>query len=619
MSETAENKKDIQPEEAPGRFASNRDMLFYFLRGSKRYFTLSVVMALFLAFSNLVNPRVIGFTVDSVIGDKAFDLPDVLADTITGLGGRDFLRSHIWAIALFVIGVALLNAVFRIFFRIGNSKGAETLLKTMRDDLYSHIIRLPFSWHGKHQTGDIIQRCTSDVETIKAFLSEQLIMLFRVGVLILLGIVFMFRINLTLALITLLFIPVIVGNSLHFHKKIAKSFKTVDEEEGRLSAIAQENLTGVRVVRAFGRERYERERFEKQNDVYAAADMLLSKLFVVFWSIGSFLSRFQMFIIMFAGALMCAFDVISAGHYIEFMGINAMVSWPIRMLGRIISQMSRTGVSVGRIREIMNAEEEQDAADALPLPEGGEIVFEHVSFSYEKDVPVLKDVSFTIRPGETLGILGGTGSGKTTLMALLEKLYDLPEENGRITIGGTDIRRLKRSEVRSYIGMVLQEPFLFSRTLQENITIAKKDATEAERDEAVQIASLDATVEGFSKGYETLVGERGVTLSGGQKQRTAIAQMLIRRTPVMIFDDSLSAVDTETDEKIREALRTRTKDATVILIAHRITTLMLSDHILVLDKGRIAEEGTHEELLAKEGIYHRVYDLQMRAGMEEEA
>ena len=612
----AQHKKD--PVLTHGRFTNNREMLFYFLRGSKRYFVLSAVMAMLLAVSGLVNPRVIGFTVDSVIGEEAFDLPGVLGNAITNLGGREYLRTHLWVIALFVIGVALLNAVCRIFFRMGNSRGAETLLKTMRDDLYAHIIRLPFTWHGAHQTGDIIQRCTSDVETVKAFLSEQLVMLFRVGVLILLGIVFMFRINLMLAVITVAFIPVIVGNSLYFHRKIAKAFKIVDEEEGRLSAIAQENLTGVRVVRAFGRERYERERFEKQNDVFAASDMRLSRIFVVFWSIGSFLSRFQIFIIMFAGALMCAFDVISAGHYIEFMGINAMVSWPIRMLGRIISQMSRTGVSIERIRYIMNAEEETDAADAVPMPEGGDIVFDHVSFAYGDKGRVLKDVSFTIRAGETVGILGGTGSGKTTLMALLEKLYDLPEENGRITIGGMDIRKLKRSDVRAHIGMVLQEPYLFSRSLQENITIAKKDATDAERDEAVQTASLDETVKGFSRGYETMVGERGVTLSGGQKQRTAIAQMLIRKTPVMIFDDSLSAVDTETDEKIREALRQRTKDATVILIAHRITTLMLSDHILVLDKGRLAEEGTHEELLARGGIYHRIYELQMQAGLEEE-
>ncbi|MBR0090625.1 MAG: ABC transporter ATP-binding protein [Lachnospiraceae bacterium] len=605
-------------EQTNGRFAKNSQMLFYFLRGSKRYFAVSFVSAMLLALSGLVNPRVIGFTVDSVIGDKAFDLPAVLAARIEALGGREFLRSHLWAVALFVVAVAFVNAVFRIFFRMGNSKGAETLLKRTRDSLYAHIIRLPFTWHGAHQTGDIIQRCTSDVETIKSFMAEQLVMLFRVGVLILLAILFMFRIDLTLALITVAFIPVIVGNSLYFHRKIAAAFKIVDEEEGKLSAIAQENLTGVRVVRAFGRERFERERFEKQNAHYAAKDMHLSVIFTVFWSIGSFLSRFQIFIVMFVGALFAAFDYITAGQYIEFMGINAMISWPIRMLGRIISQMSRTGVSVERIRYIMNAEEEEDAADALPFPEGGDIVFDHVSFAYTEETPVLQDVSFTIRAGETVGILGSTGSGKTTLMALLEKLYDLPEGQGKITIGGVDLRRLKRADVRAHIGMVLQEPYLFSRSLQENIKIAKRDATDAERDAAVQIAALDSTVAGFSKGYETMVGERGVTLSGGQKQRTAMAQMLIRRTPVMIFDDSLSAVDTETDEKIRSALKTRTKDATVILIAHRITTLMHADHILVLDKGRLVEEGTHETLIARVGIYHRIYDLQLKAGLTEE-
>lgn len=600
------------------RFQSNKQMLLYFLRDSRHFFAISMVSACLLALFALVNPRVIGVTIDSVLGTEPFDLPAPFVRMIEGLGGRDFLRTHLYLIAVFVIVCALLDALWRYLYRVGASRGAETLLKTMRDDLYRHIIRLPFSWHGQHQTGDIIQRCTSDVDTIRAFLSEQLVVLVRMVVWVLFALVFMFRISVPLTLIAAVFIPIIILNSLFYHRRIARAFKVVDEEEGKLSAIAQENLTGVRVVRAFGREMYERKRFETQNDMFANADMVLSKLFVTFWSIGSFLSRFQIFVIMIVGAAFCVSGALTGGRYLEFIGYNTMISWPIRMLGRIISQMSKAGISIERIRYIMNAEEERDDPDVTDAPIDRDIVFSHVTFGYNEGLDVINDVSFTIPAGKTVGILGATGSGKSTLMYLLERLYDLSPEQGTITIGGTDLRKIRRAHVRERIGMVLQEPYLFSRTLGENITIAAKQGADKDRmKRAARIAALDTTIASFSAGYETAVGERGVTLSGGQKQRTAIAQMLIRNPDVMIFDDSLSAVDAETDVKIRQALKKETSDATVILIAHRITTLMHADKIIVLDKGRVVEEGTHEELLAHNGIYKKIYDLQLK-GTEEE-
>jgi ATP-binding cassette subfamily B protein len=290
-----------------------------------------------------------------------------------------------------------------------------------------------------------------------------------------------------------------------------------------------------------------------------------------------------------------------------------MLTWPVRALGRIISEMSKAGVSIDRLRYIMNSEVEKDVAEAKEPPMDQDITFENVSFVYDNgSEEVLDNVSFKIKAGTTFGILGGTGSGKSTLMYLMDRLYDLPEDGGRILVGDTDIKEIKRSHLRENVGFVLQEPFLFSRTLSENIGITQKEKNEKEIREAARIAALDETIESFGQGYETYVGERGVTLSGGQKQRTAIAQMLVSNPPIMVFDDSLSAVDTQTDAKIRKALSENKGNSTVIIISHRITTLMQADNILVLDHGKTSEIGSHEELLNNNGIYKRIFDIQMQ-------
>lgn len=336
----------------------------------------------------------------------------------------------------------------------------------------------------------------------------------------------------------------------------------------------------------------------------------------LFWGAGDLISGLQVMLIVILGAVFCVRGSMTAGEFIAFISYNAMLTWPVRSLGRMISEMSKAGVSIERIRYIMNSDAEQDKPEAELAGEGtpemrGDIEFHNVSFSYG-DAPILSDISFKIPQGTTFGILGGTGSGKSTLMHLLNRLYDLPKENGRITIGGVDIADMKGSWVRSHIGMVLQESFLFSRTIAENIGITRRGMSLSDIRWAASIACVDEAISEFSKGYDTVVGERGVTLSGGQKQRTAIARMLTQRTPIMVFDDSLSAVDSETDAKIRQALKRNLGDSTVILISHRVTTLMQAECILVLDKGRVAELGSHEELIKKkDGIYRRIYDMQM--------
>ena len=599
------------------KFDTKRQLILYFMKGSVRFFVMSAVFAAMVSLLDMLRPRVISFTVDSVIGTEAPDLPAFVLHLIDRLGGMEDLRSHLILLAAAVLIIGLLAALFRYLFRSSNARGAELFVERIRNELFRHIMYLPYSWMAENSTGDIIQRCTSDVQTIKRFIAEQLTALVRTIILIVMAIAFMGSIHWKIMLISTAFIPIIVAYSLFFHTRIGSAFEKADIEEGRLSTIAQENLTGVRVVRAFGREMYERERFEKQNVYYTNFWVHLIRLLSAFWSSGDILTGTQMLSVLIAGSFFCVNGELTAGEFIALLSYNVMLTWPVRVLGRVISEMSKAGISIDRLRYIMNSGTEQDAPDAQMPPMDREICFDHVSFTYENGTEqVLRDVSLSIAPGSTVGILGGTGSGKSTLMYLLERMYDLPEGSGRITIGGVDIREIPRQYLRRNIGIVLQEPFLFSRTLEENIGFALDRSTLEEVRKAARIAAVDDTIQSFSDGYQTFVGERGMTLSGGQKQRTAIAQMLVRQSPVMIFDDSLSAVDAETDQQIRHALRENTGNATVILISHRIPTLMHADHIFVFEDGRIREQGNHAELMAKKGLYHTIYHLQASGGDE---
>lgn len=599
------------------KFESKTELVLFFLKGSKRYFIGAIIFACLVSLLDMINPKIISYTVDSVLSDSTTALPTFIDHIIKELGGNAWLKNHLGVIALCVICVSLIGAVCRFLFNLCNTKGAEKLVHTMRNELFDHILHLPFSWHSENQTGDIIQRCTSDVEQIKIFLSEQLTLLFRFIILIVLAMYFMFSINVKLTFVAAIFIPIIIGYSVFFHKGIGESFEKVDIEEGKLSSIAQENLTGVRVVRAFGRESYERERFEKQNEYYTSMWVHLMNLLAAFWSSADLFSYLQIMCVLAYGAVLAVNGEMSAGDYIAFNSYASMLMWPIRMLGRVIANLSKAGISIDRLMYIMNSEEEHDKEDAKDIDMHQDIVFDHVSFQYENGTSeILEDISFEVKAGTTVGILGGTGSGKSTLMYLLDRLYELKDGEGSITIGGVDIKDIKSECLRKNIGMVLQEPYLFSRTLEENIAIALPDMDQEKVRLAAKVASLDHAIEHFQEGYQTYVGERGVTLSGGQKQRTAIAQMLISKPPIMVFDDSLSAVDAETDAKIRSALKENVGDSTVILIAQRITTLMNADLILVMDNGKIIERGTHDQLIQQDGIYKKIYDLQSRSSSE---
>ena len=585
-------------------------LLWRFLRGAKRYFLIAILSAGVTALADMLQPQIIRAAIDNAIGGKEANFPPFVMALVEKAGGFAYLGRHLWIMAMAILVVALFQVVSQYTFRVYNTTASETLVKTMRDQLFSHIARLPFSWHMKNRTGDIIQRCTSDIDTTKNFLSEQLTSVFRIVILLGLSVTFMLSMHPLLTVIALFPAPVIIAYSFHFHKIIHDGFMDCDENEGKLSAMAQENLTGVRVVRAFGRERAEIDKFKAQNDHYTRLWEKMAKVMSRFWSVSDIFSGIQVMLVVIFGAVFCVKGSLLEGEYIAFISYNAMMVWPIRQLGRMISEMSKAGVSIDRVFYIMNSPMEQDVPDAENAPMDGDICFEHVSFAYENAPELLHDIHFTIKAGTTVGILGGTGSGKSTLVHLLDKLYLLEEGQGRITIGGRDIRRIRTDHLRRNIGIVLQEPYLFSRTIAENIGIVSPILDMEAVRSAASAAALDETITSFASGYDTMVGERGVTLSGGQKQRAAIARMLTQDVPIMIFDDSLSAVDTQTDAKIRQAITKRFGKASVILISHRITTLSAADKIIVLDKGRIVEEGTHEQLKQSGGIYQKIYETQ---------
>lgn len=602
------------------------ELILRYFHGSKRYFLCAVAASFLTTALNAVTPQIFRFGIDKVLGG----------------GGYPYLREHLFVLSLAVVAVAVLSGIFMFLTRTCTARAGENFARNLRDALFYHVQRLPMSWHDKNQTGDIIQRCTSDVEVIRNFVVTQLLEVFRTAFLVGISFAMMVSMNRKLALIVLLFVPVVVVYSAVFYRLIARRFTDADEAEGELSTVVQENATGVRVVRAFGREQFEMNRFREKNEAFARLWIRLGTLSGLYWGVGDLITGLQVTTVIVLGAMEAVHGNLSVGDFVAFASYNTVLVWPVRGLGRILSDMSKAGVSFERVGYIIHGEEEayggpkkegmpgggqadkaeraewsggKRADDAHPggqrqiLPDRMDIAFSHVSFSYEQGEKVLDDVSFTIPQGSTFGILGGTGSGKSTVVQLLTRLYEL--EEGTITLGGVDIRKLPLAWLRRHVGMVLQEPFLYSRTIRENIAASRPEASMEEIRSAARTACVDRSISSFADGYETLVGERGVTLSGGQRQRVAIARMLLQKAPVMVFDDSLSAVDTRTDHEIRKALKEHQKDATVILISHRITTLMGADRILVLNRGRVEETGTHEELIAKDGIYRQIYEIQM--------
>ncbi len=588
-----------------------------FMRGTWGYFVIAAVGLIAAVITAYLVPIVTSFTIDYALlpfaeagyvpGDNA--VPKFILDWVESIGGKEFLIDHLVLLAILLVLVRLLNAL-STFLRQGFiARAGESIAKNMRDDLYEHLANVPFDYHKHVSTGDLVQRCTSDVDTVRRFIQNQLLEVIRTVLMLVTAAVIMLKIDPELTLWSVILMPFLALSSFVYFKAVKNSFEASDEAEGRLSAAIQENLTGVRVVRAFGQQKREFENFTEKNADYKKKTLRVNDLMAYYWSASDGFGYLQIMVSLCVGALYAIKGRISVGEVLVFVSYTGMLTWPVRQLGRILADLGKASVSLGRIDEIMSAPLETEPGKALTPEIKGRVEFRNVGFRYEdSSEPVLQGVSFTADPGETIAILGSTGSGKSTLVQLIQRLYSATE--GEILIDGVDINDIERHHLRRSIGIVLQEPFLYSRSIMDNIRIVEPDADEEKVFDAARIAAIHDVVTGFEKGYDTIVGERGVTLSGGQKQRVAIARMLMQSAPIIILDDSMSAVDTETDAAIREALSGRRDDCTTFIISHRITTLCEADKILVLEHGRLVQTGTHEELINQDGLYKRIAEIQ---------
>ena len=530
--------------------------------------------------------------------------------------GVEAMRGMLPWVAAGFLGLALAQGTFTFMGGRWAAKTSESVIRRLRDYLYDHVQRLTFAYHDKTPTGDLIQRSTSDVDTLRRFFGEESIGLGRIVMLFIVNFAALLTLNVRLALISVVVVPLVVAISIYFFRKIGQRYEVFQEEEAKLSTTLQENLSGVRVVRAFARQAYEREKFEVTNRGRYVSGRRLLLLHAIYWPSTDIIVGVQLVIGYAVGATMAIEGTITVGTFLAYMGMLTWIMWPIRNIGRLIVQMSMALVSFDRVSEIIRVDREPLDVGTF-RPDGrikGEVVFDDVRFAYAEDMAVLNGITFRAEPGQVVALVGATGSGKTSLVNLLPRFY---EYQGSIRIDGVELRDYTRRDLREQIGFVLQEPFLFSRTIKENIMYGvHREVTDEDVYRAAQAAAVHDVILRFPEGYDTVVGEKGVTLSGGQKQRVTLARTLLKDPAILILDDATSSVDTETEATIRDALEELMPGRTTFIIAHRMQTVMYADLIIVLDKGRIVQRGTHDELLTQEGTYRRIYDLQSQ--IEEE-
>lgn len=583
-------------------------LMWTLIKENVRYFLGAALLTVISVLLGFFTPAILAEVLDNYLQGMPSRLPGFVANWVNSLGGREFMRANLWIPGVAIVAISVVSGACNFLKGRLTAIGSERSARRLRNDLYSHLQELSFSYHSKTPTGDLVQRCTQDVDTARRFFAMQLLNIVDALMMVGIALALLIPISLKITMISLMIMPLLFLFAWQFFKLVVKAYRTADEAEGHMTTVMQENLTGVRVVRAFGQAQREIEKFDKAAGDTRDKFIKLSWLDAIYWSTGDLMGMVQTLLTLVFCLMEARAGRISVGDIVVFTSYIGMLLWPVRNLGRILSQGGRAMVSLNRIDEVLRQKPEQDTEGAITPPLSGDIVFENVNFQYDEGGEVLRDLSFTIRSGQTAAILGATGSGKSSIALLLQRLY--APQSGRITIGGHDINQVARKHLRSRVGLVLQEPFLYSKTIYDNIRIAAPDATRAMVEEAAQDAQALEFIEESEKGWETMVGERGVTLSGGQKQRVAIARTLLKDNDILIFDDSLSAVDTTTDARIREALARRSENVTTIIISHRILTLSQADVIFVLEDGRIKDAGNHSELINRPGLYQRIHQIQ---------
>ena len=591
---------------------SKYQLIWQLMHGQRlRYGAAVAALVLASCFLYLV-PLVSSVVLDVIISDNGSGTSPFILRTVESIGGRDFVRANLWIAVALIFGLTTFAGLFTYLRGRWAAEATERIIRGLRDRLYDQLQHLPCSYYDGAETGDLIQRCTSDVETVRQFLLNQVVEIGRAALMLLVPLPLMYAIDPRMTGVSLILIPPIVGFSVVFFQKVRHRFEEVDKAEGRLTSTLQENLTGIRVVRAFARQEYEIRKFGARNGNHRDLDYRLYRLLATFWSTSDFLCMAQIALVVFTGGVWLASGSLSVGSFFFFLSVVNMFIWPVRMMGRILTELGKATVAIGRIQEILGHERESTPIVAnttiTPADQRGEIVFDRVTFSHRDGTCALQDVSFRVAPGSTLALLGPSGSGKSTVVNLLLRLYDHAE--GSIQIDGHNIANLDRKAVRRRISVVMQEPFLYSKSVRANLMLGHPTATHEEIATASASACVHDTIMEFEGGYETIVGERGITLSGGQRQRVALARALLKEPLILALDDALSAVDSETESLILAALKSRRGRHTTIVIAHRLSTLMHADEILVFDRGRIIQRGTHNSLKEEAGLYSRIWKMQ---------
>ncbi|MCP4756723.1 MAG: ABC transporter ATP-binding protein [Proteobacteria bacterium] len=593
--------------------------LWRLMRGHRSQYLVALVSLILGSLVTFTIPLVGKITIDGVIAGKALDIPESTVRIVDFLGGRSVLARNLWVAGIILVVLTAFRGLFLYLRDRFSALACESISRKLRNRLYDHLQHLPNAFYTKADTGDLIQRCTSDVETLRVFLFRQVVEIGRAVVMLSVAVPLMLLLDLELALIAVLFLPFILGFSIVFFNRVKDVFLTVDKAEGEMTTVLQENLTGIRVVRAFARQDFECGKFIRKNAAYRDRNYRLFQVLAWFWGVSDLLCLGQIGVVLFVGSWMVTRDTLTIGTLYAFVRYIGLLIFPIRELGRTLSDTGKAQVALGRIAEILDEVPESEPTDTetvddFPERIRGGIVFRNVGFKYATGERVLKGLSFGIEPGETVAVIGPSGSGKSTLVKLLLRMIDYTE--GSITMDGFELKRIHRKKIRAQIGTSLQEPFLFARTLRKNIKLGRSNSGDGLMVQSAKTASIHGSITSLKRGYDTLIGERGTTLSGGQKQRVALSRMFLKEPPVLVLDDSLSAVDTDTEGKILNAMSERHGESTTIVVTHRLSCCVKADRILVLDKGELVQEGDHDELSREEGFYRRLWLIQNELDQE---